>query len=58
MEKEGFFSGYCRQLDGARTVVAVAENGKLTEVDCFYENCPYATDCPIAQKLREFLQNP
>ena len=58
MEKEGFFSGYCRQLDGARTVVAVAENGKLTEVDCLYENCPYATDCPIAEKLRQFLQTP
>ena len=58
MEREGFFSGYCRQLDGARTVVAVAEGDTLTEVDCLYGNCPYATDCPIAQKLREFLQNP
>ena len=58
MYKEEFFSGYCRQLDGARTVVAVAENGKLTEVDCLYENCPYATDCPIAEKLRQFLQTP
>ena len=57
MEKEGIFSGYCRQLDGARTVVAVAENGKLTEVDCLYENCPYTTDCPIAKNIREFTEN-
>lgn len=54
MEREGFFSGYCRQLDGARTVTAVAEAGELTEVDCLYENCPYAPACPIAEKLREF----
>ena len=55
MEREGFFSGYCRQLDGARTVAVEAEGKQLTEVDCLYENCPYAPGCPIAQKITEFL---
>lgn len=56
MEREGFFSGYCRQLDGARTVAAVAEDGVLIEVDCLYENCPYAPNCPVAENIRNFLQ--
>ena len=55
MEKEGFFSGYCRQLDAARTVVAVVEDGTLAEVDCLYESCPYAPDCPIGKKIQEFM---
>ena len=56
MEREGFFSGYCRCIDGSRTVCAVAENAELTEVDCLYENCPYAPGCPVAQKIQEFLE--
>ena len=55
MEKEGFFSGYCRQTDGSRTVTAVAENGQLTEVDCCYESCIYAQNCTIGEKITEFL---
>ena len=57
MEREGFFSGYCRQIDGARTVCAVAEGKELTEVDCLYENCPHATDCTVGINIREFLDN-
>lgn len=56
MEKESFFSGYCRQLDGARTVSAVVEDGVLTEVDCLYENCPYAPNCPVAQGIQAFIE--
>lgn len=56
MEKEGFFSGYCRQLDGPRTVTAEVEDGVLTEVDCLYENCPYAPSCPVAEHIREFIE--
>ena len=56
MIREGFFSGYCRQLDSARTVTAEAGDGKLEEVDCLYENCPYAPSCPIAQKIDDFLK--
>lgn len=53
MEKEGFFSGYCRQIDGARTVCAVVEDGALTEVDCNYETCPHATDCQIGKNIKQ-----
>ncbi len=53
MEKECFFSGYCRQLDGSRVVEAVLEDGKLTEVDCCYGNCIYEGSCPIAAELQK-----
>ena len=53
MEQELFFSGYCRVLDSSRTVCAVTENGTLTEVDCDYECCPYATNCPIGKSIAE-----
>ncbi len=56
MEKEGFFSGYCRQTDGSRTVTAVAENGQLTEVDCCYESCIYAASCTVGQQIKSFLE--
>ena len=57
MEKEAFFSGYCRQIDGSRTVCAVSENGLLTEVDCCYETCVHAPNCPIGQNIKTFLEN-
>ena len=53
MEREFFFSGYCRVLDGSRTVCLVTENGALVEVDCNFESCPYATDCPIGKEIIE-----
>ena len=31
MEQEKFFSGYCRQLDAARMVEVILENGEITE---------------------------
>jgi len=51
MEQEYFFSGYCRALDGARTVAVVTQNGEITEVDCAYPHCPHAPNCPIAQQI-------
>ncbi len=51
MEIEKFLSGYCRQLDAARRVCAVLENGEVAEVDCCYGSCPYETGCPIAREL-------
>ena len=39
MEKEYFFSGYCRTIDKSRMVTVVTEGTALTEVDCCYENC-------------------
>lgn len=49
---EEFFSGYCRVLDAARTVLADSEEG---DADCEFPACAYAADCPIAARLREFL---
>ena len=53
MEKESFFSGYCRQLDSARTVEVISEDGTVTEVDCCFGNCIYETSCPIAKEIAE-----
>ena len=55
MEKEAFFSGYCRQIDESRMVAAVAEDNVLTECDCCFESCIYAGSCTVAEKLREFI---
>jgi len=51
MEIEKFFSGYCRQLDSARTVEVIVEEGEVTEVDCCYGNCLYEGSCPIAKEI-------
>ena len=53
METEKFFSGYCRQLDSARTVEVIAEDGTVTEVDCCYGGCIYEPNCPIAKEIAE-----
>ena len=57
MEREGFFSGYCRVIDGSRTVAAEAEDTVLTSVDCDFPGCAYAPNCPVAKSIREFLEN-
>ncbi len=56
MEQEHFISGYCRTIDQSRMVTAVTENGRLTEVDCCFENCIHANSCTIAKEL-ERLKN-
>jgi hypothetical protein len=53
MEKEYFFSGYCRVLDSSRMVEIIAENGKVTEVDCCFGNCVYQSNCPIAKEIEK-----
>jgi len=53
MEKELFFSGYCRTIDQSRMVAVLLEDGKLEEVDCCYENCIHAPNCIIAQQIRD-----
>ena len=53
MEDEKFLSGYCRRIDGSRTVTAELENGHLTEADCDYVSCPYQANCPIAKQIDE-----
>ena len=57
MEKEAFFSGYCRMLDQSRMVCVCAENGQLTEADCNFAHCPYTAECPVAGKIQEFIQS-
>ena len=57
MEREAFYSGYRRCIDGSRMVAVEAEGSTLTEVDCNYPDCPHAADCQIAQKIDEFLKN-
>ena len=57
MEREAFFSGYCRMLDNSRMVCVCAEGDTLTEVDCSYEGCPFTCECTVAQKTRELLKS-
>ena len=57
MEKEAFFSGYCRQLDQTRMVTVIAEDGEVTEVDCCFGNCIYEPNCVIAQKIHDLVNN-
>ena len=56
MEQELFLSGYCRAMDAGRTVAVILENNLLTEVDCNFENCIYASSCPIGQQIQEALK--
>ncbi len=56
MERETFISGYCRQADGSRTVSVEAEGPELIQADCLFESCSYAADCPVAKRIREFLE--
>lgn len=51
MEKEYFFSGYCRTIDSGRTVAVVEEDGKVTEIDCCYNVCPHVGSCLIAKEI-------
>ena len=51
MEQEKIVSGYCRQLDAARIVEVILEDGEITEVDCCYGNCLYQVSCPIAKEI-------
>ena len=55
MEKESFFSGYCRTIDNSRMVAVETEEAKLIEVDCSFESCPFTGECVIAKGIRELL---
>lgn len=57
MEKEIFLSGYCRTTDNSRMVEVILEDGKVTEVDCCYENCPHTANCLIAKSIRELTES-
>ncbi len=55
MELEEFITGYCRALDGSRTVTVEGTSEQLY-ADCSYGSCPYEPQCLIAQKIRELEQ--
>lgn len=57
MEKEYFFSGYCRTMDESRMVAVVVEDGLLIEVDCCYNNCIHAPNCTIAKEIRQVCES-
>ncbi len=54
MEREAFFSGYCRAIDDSRMVAVEAEGNTLKNADCDYGTCPYGQNCTIGQKIAEF----
>lgn len=56
MERESFFSGYCRQVDQSRTVCVEAEDNRLMQTDCLFDACPYGPQCVIHQKIVDFLE--
>ena len=56
MEKEAFFSGYCRTIDDSRMVSICVQDGVLTEVDCCYENCVHTPNCIIAKNIKALLE--
>ena len=56
MEQEVFFSGYCRQIDGSRTVCVYVVDGELEEADCCYGSCVYAPNCPIGKQIDELRE--
>lgn len=55
MELEEFISGYCRALDGSRTVLLEGSDGDYS-ADCSYGNCPYEASCQIAKRIRELTK--
>lgn len=50
---EEFVTGYCRVLDSARTVLVDLDEHCA---DCDYPACPYAVECPVAEKITHLLQ--
>ena len=56
MEREEFFSGYCRALDASRMVAVFVADGELEECDCGYETCPHKQSCGIAQRIGQLLE--
>lgn len=50
---EEFVSGYCRVLDGARTVLVDLDDRCA---DCAYPDCAYAGECPVAREIAERLK--
>lgn len=52
---EESFSGYCRAIDAARLVLC-EESGGEWDIDCNFENCGYAHNCPIGRQIAALLE--
>ena len=52
MEEEYIFTGYCRTADASRMVTVETNGESITDVACCYGNCPYESNCIIAEKIR------
>lgn len=53
MEKT--FSGYCRNIDGAR-IVLLESDGQQTDIDCDYGSCAYRAECSIGREITQMLE--
>lgn len=63
MELEKFFTGYCRQIDQNRIVLAeyIDRNGvlHLQGTDCQYPSCMFVDECSLARRfLKADTANP
>jgi len=56
MEREAFFTGYCRNIDESRMVALECEDTCLVSVDCDYQTCPHTQSCTIAQSMTAFIE--
>ena len=54
MPMEWIISGYCRNLDQARSVLL--ERDDAWYCDCDYPDCAYAADCPVGKEIDEKKQ--
>lgn len=52
---EAAFSGYCRTIDAPRLVFCEESGGEM-EIDCDFEVCPHAGDCPVGKQITEFVR--
>lgn len=49
---EIILSGYCRAIDGARTVTV-----EVYCADCDFPSCAFAASCPIAAQISEEISD-
>ncbi|MBR4016377.1 MAG: hypothetical protein IKK11_01010 [Oscillospiraceae bacterium] len=57
MEKEYFFTGYCRNIDQSRVVAVVVDDSELQEVDCCFASCIHVPNCTIAKEIQNLTEN-
>ena len=55
--EETFLSGFCRQVDGTRTVTVEYGPEGLEEVDCSYESRIHRGSCEIGKAITALLEH-